>query len=80
MRVAVAGFMHESNTFNPNRADRAAFTAQSLTFGPTLIEEWRDAHHEVGGFLEGLRAAWRGSRPPRHGLGDSKRPGRRRRL
>jgi microcystin degradation protein MlrC len=52
MRVAVAGFMHESNTFNPLRTDRAAFTAGSLTFGPALLDEWREAHHEVGGFLE----------------------------
>jgi microcystin degradation protein MlrC len=52
MRIGVAGFLHESNTFNPLRADRAAFAAQSLTFGPALLDEWRDAHHEVGGFLE----------------------------
>jgi microcystin degradation protein MlrC len=52
MRIAIAGFMHESNTFNPIHTDRAAFAAQSLTFGPDMVEEWRDAHHEVGGFLE----------------------------
>ena len=57
MRIAVAGFMHESNTFNPTRTNRAAFAAQSLTFGATLLEEWRDAHHEVGGFLEGIAKA-----------------------
>src|SRR6516164_7223724 len=56
MRIAIAGFMHESNTFNPFRADRAAFAAQSLAFGPTLLAEWRDAHHEVGGFLEAAGA------------------------
>src|SRR5262249_34970945 len=55
MRIAVAGFMHESNTFNPLRTDRAAFTAQSLTFGPAMLEEWREAHHEVGGFIEAAR-------------------------
>jgi microcystin degradation protein MlrC len=52
MRIAIAGFMHESNTFNPLRTDRAAFEAQSLTFGGALAEEWLPAHHEVGGFLE----------------------------
>src|SRR5207302_4931293 len=52
MRIAVAGFMHESNTFNPLRTDRAAFAAQCLAFGPALLDEWRDAHHEVGGFIE----------------------------
>jgi microcystin degradation protein MlrC len=52
MRIAIAGFMHESNTFNPTTTDRAAFAAQSLTFGPAMLDEWRDAHHEVGGFLQ----------------------------
>lgn len=56
MRIAVAGFMHESNTFNPLPADRAAFAAQALAFGPALADEWRDAHHEVGGFLEAVAA------------------------
>src|SRR5262249_42514996 len=44
--------MHESNTFNPIKADRAAFQAQSLIFGPGLLDEWQKAHHEVGGFIE----------------------------
>jgi microcystin degradation protein MlrC len=52
MRIAVAGFMHESNTFHPVLTDRAAFVEQSFTRGATLIDEWRDAPHEVGGFLE----------------------------
>jgi microcystin degradation protein MlrC len=52
MRIAIAGFMHESNTFNPVVTDRAAFVAQSLVFGADLIDEWRPAHHEVGGFFE----------------------------
>jgi microcystin degradation protein MlrC len=56
-RIAIAGFMHESNTFNPLKADRAAFAAQGLSFGPALLDEWRDAHHEVAGFLEEVAAA-----------------------
>jgi microcystin degradation protein MlrC len=52
MRIAVAGLLHESNTFNPLPADRAAFVAQGLAVGDALLAEWRDAHHEVGGFLE----------------------------
>jgi microcystin degradation protein MlrC len=55
MRIAIAGFLHESNTFNPMLTDRVAFEAQSLTSGGDLIDEWRDAHHEVGGFLEAAR-------------------------
>lgn len=52
MRIAVAGFMHESNTFTPLPTNRASFAAQSLSFGPALLSEWRDAHHEVGAFFE----------------------------
>ena len=54
MRIAVAGFLHESNTFSPALADRAAFQAQSLTVGPALLDEWRDAHHEIGGFIQAV--------------------------
>ncbi|MFO0967766.1 MAG: M81 family metallopeptidase [Gemmataceae bacterium] len=54
MRIAVAGFMHESNTFNPLLTDKAAFLAQGWHQGPQLTANWRDAYHEVGGFLEGL--------------------------
>jgi len=52
MRIAIAGFMHESNTFAPLATDRAAFVAQSLTEGADLLDEWRQGHHEVGGFIE----------------------------
>jgi microcystin degradation protein MlrC len=55
-RIAIAGFMHESNTFNPLKADRAAFAGQGLTFGPALLDEWQDAHHEIAGFLEEVAA------------------------
>jgi microcystin degradation protein MlrC len=55
-RIALAGFMHESNTFNPLRTDWAAFAAQCLSLGPDWVGEWRDAHHEIGGFLEAADA------------------------
>jgi microcystin degradation protein MlrC len=55
MRIAVAGFLHESNTFNALRTDRAAFADQGLAFGADLLNEWRDAHHEMGGFLESAK-------------------------
>src|SRR5262245_17471495 len=51
MRIAIAGIMHESNTFNPLPTDLPAFHEQGLSFGADLYREWRDAHHEVGGFL-----------------------------
>ena len=34
MRIAVGGFMHESNTFAPSRTDVAAFEAGGLETGP----------------------------------------------
>jgi microcystin degradation protein MlrC len=51
MRISVAGFMHESNTFHPQTTGRAAFASQCFQQGAALLDEWRDAHHEVGGFL-----------------------------
>src|SRR5436190_12104121 len=51
MHIAVAGFMHESNTFNPLRPDRAAFANQGFAVGADLLAEWRSAHHEVAAFL-----------------------------
>jgi microcystin degradation protein MlrC len=56
MRIGIAGFMHESNTFNPLRTGRDAFAAQSLTVGRALLDEWADAAHEVGGFIEAAGA------------------------
>jgi microcystin degradation protein MlrC len=53
MRIAVAGFLHESNTFAPLPADLARFREGSLTYGDAVIPIWQDAHHEVGGVIEG---------------------------
>lgn len=53
MRVLLAGFMHESNTFAATRANRRRFEEGSLTTGPAMFEVWKDAHHEFGGFIEG---------------------------
>jgi microcystin degradation protein MlrC len=53
MRIAIAGFMHESNTFAPLPTDLQRFRDASLTYGDAVIPIWQDAHHEVGGFIEG---------------------------
>jgi microcystin degradation protein MlrC len=53
MKIAIAGFMHESNTFSSTRTDRAAFESASFKSGSALVAEWKDAHHEMGGFIEG---------------------------
>lgn len=53
MRIAVAGFMHESNTFSGTPTTLQQFQEGSLQYGADLIPVWKDAHHEVGGFLVG---------------------------
>lgn len=55
MRVAIGGLMHESNTFAGSKTDRAAFESGGLETGDGIARRWGDAHHEVGGFLEGAR-------------------------
>ena len=53
MRIAIGGFMHESNTFASTPTDLNKFREASLTYGAALVPVWRDAHHEVGGFIVG---------------------------
>ncbi len=53
MRIAIGGFMHESNTFAPLLASRERFLEGSLSYGPPLVSIWGEAHHEVGGFIAG---------------------------
>jgi microcystin degradation protein MlrC len=57
MRVGVAGFLHESNTFLGVPTEYSDFEAASLTRGQAVIERWRGAHHELGGFVDGLTDA-----------------------
>src|SRR6476659_6659092 len=53
MRIAIGGIMHEPNTFASQATDLDRFREGSLTYGPAMVPVWRDAHHEVGGFIEG---------------------------
>ena len=48
--IAIGGIMHESNTFSDTPTDYAAF---SHTFANNIIKVWGEAHHEVGGFIQG---------------------------
>ncbi|MBI1789887.1 MAG: M81 family metallopeptidase, partial [Acidobacteria bacterium] len=50
MRIAIGGIMHESNSFNPVRAGLEDF---QVTRGDELLAVWRDAAHEMSGFIEG---------------------------
>ena len=53
MRIAVGGIMHESNTFNHRLTSFEDFRVQR---GDELLSWWRDAPHEVGGFIAGAES------------------------
>ncbi len=53
MRIAVAGLMHESNTFSSHPTALDDFRVQR---GDEVPAWWRSAHHEIGGFFAGLEA------------------------
>jgi microcystin degradation protein MlrC len=55
MRVAIGGFMHESNTFAGQATDLQRFREGSLTYGDAVVPVWQEAHHEMGGFIEGAK-------------------------
>ena len=42
MRIAIGGFMHESNTFAPLPTDRGRFETGSLSRGDDLVAVWRE--------------------------------------
>ena len=56
-RVGVLGFLHESNTFLDAPTTYEQFASTSMTRGNALVECWRGAHHELGGFLGGAEEA-----------------------
>jgi hypothetical protein len=55
MRVGVVALLHESNTFIKEPTHAAHFEGDLLLIGDPLVETLIDTHHEVGGFLTGLR-------------------------
>jgi microcystin degradation protein MlrC len=52
-RIAIAGILHESNTFAATQTTYADFERSGLTRGEQIIEQWAPSTHEVGGFIEG---------------------------
>ncbi len=60
-RVAVGGFMHETNTFAPTKAGYEAFVHgagwPALCAGPALIEATRNVNMGICGFIEEAEAA-----------------------
>ncbi len=61
MKIAVAGFMHETNTFSPYPADLAAFnrpaTLPELTKGADIFTRFAGLNIPVTGAMEALRTA-----------------------
>jgi microcystin degradation protein MlrC len=53
MRIGIAGFLHESNTFTSEMTALQHFQEAFLNYGDDLVAVWRDAHHELGGFIAG---------------------------
>lgn len=55
-RVAVAGFLHESNTFLSRPTTVEDFRSTSWTEGAAVVETWKGANHELGGIVDGCDA------------------------
>jgi microcystin degradation protein MlrC len=54
MRVGILGLQHESNTFLDQPTTWEHFEQGALLKGQAIRAEYGDAHHEIGGFFEGL--------------------------
>src|SRR5687767_7492810 len=54
MRVGVLSIQHESNTFLPAHTTLAHFKQDRFLIGEAVRTSQAEAHHEVGGFFEGL--------------------------
>lgn len=75
MKVFIAGFQHETNTFAPSKADWAAFNAGSsfppYRRGAEIIEAYAGRNIPIGGFIDAARdrgwllvpSAWLAPRP-----------------
>src|SRR5688500_10345738 len=57
MRVGIIALQHESNTFLPQPTTLDDFRRGTLARGGDVVRHFADAHHEVGGFLQGLTEA-----------------------
>ena len=57
MRVGILCLMQESNTFLNKKTELHDFESDLLLEGNEIKKNMIDAHHEVGGFLEGLENA-----------------------
>ncbi len=53
MKIAIAGFMHESNTFSSTRTDRAAFESASFKSRPIASNQPREGVRRTPTSLRG---------------------------
>lgn len=51
-KIAIAGLMHESNSFAPGMTTLKDFETGGMDTGPSISKRWADAQHELGGFFE----------------------------
>ena len=72
-----AGSCTSRTPSRPTPTDLDRFREGSLTYGPALVPVWREAHHEVGGFIEGATKFGYDIGAARDGLGHARRAGRR---
>lgn len=55
--VAMAGFMHESNSFNPAKTTLADYGLTDPSSDSTILARWEKSNTEVSGYVEGAKAA-----------------------
>ncbi|HZY16343.1 MAG TPA: M81 family metallopeptidase, partial [Ramlibacter sp.] len=78
VKILVAGFQHETNTFAPSRADWAAFqsgeTFPAFVQGAAMVERLAGGNIAIGGFIQEARqrgwtllpSCWAGATPSAH--------------
>ena len=78
LKIYVAGYQHETNTFAPTKADWAAFNRgesfPAFITGQPMLDSLRDVNIPIGGFMEAARlegwqlvpGSWCGAIPSAH--------------
>lgn len=57
MRVGLISLLHESNTFIQTPTTLELFERDGIATGQAMYERYKNGHHEVSGFIEGLEHA-----------------------
>jgi microcystin degradation protein MlrC len=78
LKVLVAGYQHETNTFAPSKADWAAFNRgdsfPAFVHGQAMLDQMRGVNIPIGGFIDAARtqgwqlvpSSWCGAIPSAH--------------